>query len=242
MKVGILNACSPAEEVEFNAREFDNFQKLFSHVDHELTFAEYRITEGEFPQAADECDAYLITGSPKGVYDSDLWIAQLGDFIRASYAEGAKMVGVCFGHQILAHALGGYTTKSEKGWGMGPATLEIAQPQPWMTPPLPQGDFYFCHQDQVMQLPAEAQRLAGNEFCPNGMFIIGRQVLGVQAHPEFTEPIMRKAIDALSSQMEPQRLQAIEAAIAQRETDSPVMAQWIVNFLEDANPPIPQKG
>lgn len=236
MKLGILNACTPQDEEEFELKEFQSFTDFLGLVDHNFTLVEYRITEDEFPRHATECDAYLITGSPKGVYDHVGWIGQLGDFIRDSYTEGVKLVGICFGHQILAHALGGHAEKSQKGWGMGPNVVEVSQRKPWMKPALPDGSFYFCHQDQVMTLPPEAELLAGNEFCQNGMFVIGDQVLGLQAHPEFTTDVMERAIVLLQAETNDGVSEKAAAATAECAVDNPVMAQWIVNFLVGASP------
>jgi GMP synthase-like glutamine amidotransferase len=231
MKLGILNACSPADEAEFGSQEFPSFQTFLAGVEHHFTLTEYRITEGEFPAAPAACDAYLITGSPKGVYDEEPWIAQLQEFIRAAHAQQRKLVGICFGHQILAHALGGHTEKSEKGWGIGRYVVDVQTTRPWMQPALPTGGFYFCHQDQVKQLPTGAERLAGNEFCPNGMFVIGDQVFGLQAHPEFTPQVMTNALTWLRTQVDPTLVDQAAARTDGRAVDNAVMAQWIVNFL-----------
>lgn len=231
MKLGILNACSPADEAEFGTEEFDSFQTFLAMADHNFTLVEYRITEGEFPILPAECDAYLITGSPKGVYDDEPWITQLQQFIRDGYEQRRKLVGICFGHQVLAHALGGHTEKSEKGWGIGRRLVAVTEERPWMQPSLPTGSFYFCHQDQVKQLPPAATRLAGNDFCPNGMFVIGDQVFGLQAHPEFTPEVMGKAFTWLRTQADPTVVAQAEASTNGQVVDNAVMAQWIVNFL-----------
>lgn len=231
MILGLLNACTPADEAEFGATELASFQAFLDQVEHNFTLVEYRITEGDFPPSPTACAAYLITGSPKGVYDSEPWIAQLQEFIRACYATGQKMVGICFGHQILAHALGGHTEKSEKGWGLGRSTVELVAERPWMQPPLPTGGFYFCHQDQVKRLPASAALLAGNTFCPNGMFVIGEQIVGLQAHPEFTAENMRREIDLLRPKLDAPWLAQVEAVTHGYSVDNAIMAQWLVNFL-----------
>ena len=230
MKLGILNACTPGEEEEFEAQEFANFQAFFDLTEHDFELTEYRITEGEFPEVGD-CEAYLISGSPKGVYDDEAWITQLAEFIRQSHARQAKLVGICFGHQILAHALGGYAEKSEKGWGLGLQPLQLKRAQPWMNPPLPQGVFYFCHQDQVTRLPDEAELLAGSEFCPNGLFVIGDQVLGLQAHPEFSHEVMEKTITWLREKTAANNVDEAAATLNNGPADNRVMARWIVNFL-----------
>ena len=235
MKLGILNACTPKEEADFAQSEFGNFQNFFRQADPTISLTEYRITEGDFPEAIDDYHAFLITGSPKGAYDDDRWIAETGDFIRLCHSQQKKLVGICFGHQLLAHSLGGHVEKSAKGWGMGRQQVEVTSPQPWMQPPLPQAAFYFCHQDQVVELPDEAERLAGNSFCPNGMFMIGDNVLGIQAHPEFTQDVMRKVFRWFRPRMDADWIDAVEATTvgngSDKEVHNLIMGQWIVNFL-----------
>ena len=126
-------------------REFDAFREFLNRVPNQFELTEYRVTEGELPEKPEECDAYLLTGSPKGVYDDEVWIKELGDFVRASYEADRKMVGICFGHQLLAHALGGHAEKSEKGWGMGRREAEIVSRKPWMTPDLNLSNLYSSH-------------------------------------------------------------------------------------------------
>ncbi len=233
MKLGILNATTPADEAAFALPEIKNFQAFFDAIPHQLTLIEYRVTQGEYPPHLHACDAYLITGSPQGVYDPDPWIAVLADFIRRSYAAGQKLVGICFGHQLLAHSLGGYTEKSEYGWGMGLRRFAIHAAPPWLDPPLDQGQLYFCHQDQVVRLPAAAQRLASHATCPNAMFVMGNQVLGIQGHPEFSPTYMAELIDILA----PTAGQSIATqAAASLQTGAPhatTVAHWVVNFLQE---------
>lgn len=130
MKLGILNACTPDEEASFGVQEIEAFADLFAHAGTAVELIEYRITEGDFPASPAACDAYLITGSPKGVYDDEPWIAQLSAFIRDTHAAQQKMVGICFGHQILAHSLGGHAEKSPKGWGMGLKQIAVHGDKP----------------------------------------------------------------------------------------------------------------
>lgn len=232
MKLGILNAF-PEENNKTNWEKtpVDAYIRFFESVDAPLAYIPFNVAQGEFPNTVDACDAYLITGSPRGVYDADPWIADLMEFIRNSYAAGKKLVGICFGHQILAHALGGHTEKSAKGWGLGMKPFSVTTQKPWMTKPPGSYDLYFVHQDQVLKLPAEAEQLAGNDFCPNAMFVIGNQILGVQGHPEFTEPIMQ---DILASKNGTISQAAFTEAVDSLQTgipDNDVFAQWLVNFL-----------
>ncbi len=118
MKLGVLNAFTPQEETLIGKQEFKQFVELFSHVEHDLQFSEYRVTEGDFPEPG-ACDAYLITGSPSGAYERKPWVVRLQEVIRAEHANGTPLVGICFGHQILAHALGGRTENRPRGGGLG---------------------------------------------------------------------------------------------------------------------------
>lgn len=231
MRLGILNAVTPRDEAAFGLREFDSFQHLLAQVPHALTLVEFRVTEGELPTAQTACDAYLVTGSPAGVYDNAPWIAPLATFLQERYAAGQKLVGICFGHQLLAHALGGHAEKSAKGWGMGLRRFTLTQQRPWMVPPVEQSQLYFCHQDQVVRLPTAAEHLGGDVFCPNTVFAIGDQVLGIQGHPEFTEAVMRLLIDQLGADAgEAVKWQA-RASLTAGDADNLTVAHWIINFL-----------
>ena len=232
MRLGILNTVTPADELTFGLREFDSFQKFLGQVSHELTLVEFRVTEGELPSEQTTCDAYLVTGSPAGVYDPEPWIAPLAEFLRQRYAAGQKLVGICFGHQLLAHALGGHAEKSAKGWGMGLRRFTLSRQRPWMVPAIEQGQLYFCHQDQVVRLPAQAEPLGGDAFCPNTIFTIGDQVLGIQGHPEFTAPVMQQLIEQLAAKAGDTVATQAHASLASGEADNRLVAQWVINFLE----------
>jgi len=234
MKLGILNATTPEDEASFALPEIENFQAFFDAIPHQLTLIEYRVTQGEYPSDLHACDAYLITGSPQGVYDPDPWIPALADFIRRSYAAGRKLVGICFGHQLLAHTLGGHTEKSTHGWGMGLRCFDILAAPAWMNPPLAQGQLYFCHQDQVLRLPTQAQRLASNPACPNAIFVIGDRVLGIQGHPEFSATYMATLIGMLAPTAGDVVAAQARASLQTGDPDATTVAQWVVNFLQHA--------
>lgn len=232
MKLGILNATTPADEAIFQMPEIVNFRAFFDQVPNKLHLVEYRVTEGEFPPDLHECDAYLVTGSPQGVYDPDPWIPALAAILRRSYAAGQKLVGICFGHQMLAHTLGGHAEKSDRGWGMGLRRFTVVATPSWMAPPLMQGQLYFCHQDQVTHLPATAERLAGDTFCPNAIFAIGNQVLGIQGHPEFSPAFMTTLIDTLGAKAGDEVAKQAAASLQTGQPHATIVAQWVVNFLQ----------
>lgn len=231
-KIGILDAFPQNEiKINWNKTPIDAYIRFLEQVDPLFTYEGYLVAQGEFPASPDECHAYLVTGSPKGVYDQDRWIDELKAFIRESYQSGKKMVGICFGHQILAHALGGWAEKSDKGWGFGSKRFEIYSHKPWMTGAPTQCTSYFVHQDQVLRLPPEAELLGGNDFCPNIIFELNDQVLGIQGHPEFTYELMCEIITDRENLVEPQVYQAALHSLENGVPDNILMAQWIVNFL-----------
>ena len=233
MKIGILDALfSPdLNHITWNGSIAGTYIHFLDSLNAPFSYTVYEVSSGKFPAAVDACDAYLITGSVKGAYDEDDWIGTLKQFIQECHKAHKKMVGICFGHQILAHALGGKSEKSHKGWGLGLKTFDVEGTKPWMNGRPAQCSLYFSHQDQVVQLPVGAERLGGNGFCENAFFAMGDQVLGIQGHPEFTAGIMQ---DILAKPKETASPQVIETAVRSLENgrpDNKLVAQWIINFL-----------
>lgn len=233
MKLGILDALdSPRlEYITWHGSTTGTYIHFLKSVDAPFTYESYIVSKDEFPATVDECDAYLITGSVSGAYEDEPWISTLIQFIRDCHAANKKLVGICFGHQVLAHALGGKAEKSDKGWGLGLKTFDITDNKPWMNGSQGQCSLYYSHQDQVVQLPPNAERLGGNEFCENAFFAIGDQVMGIQGHPEFTTNIMQ---EILSNPKETVPQEVNETAVSSVENgrpDNQLVAHWIVNFL-----------
>jgi GMP synthase (glutamine-hydrolysing) len=232
MKLGILNAINPQEsKVNWGGSPIDAYIRFFQSTSAAFETIGYEAAQSQLPTSPAECDAYVITGSPKGAYDPDPWIADLTRFIRDGAQAGKKFVGICFGHQILAHALGGHVQKSEKGWGLGLKTLEITQSKPWMNGRPQRISLYFAHQDQVKQLPPDAELLGASQFCPIGMYTIRDQIFGIQGHPEFSQSIMRDIVNRQKYNGDEAVAIAAEASLEDGTPDNQIVAQWAVNFL-----------
>jgi GMP synthase-like glutamine amidotransferase len=231
MKLGILETGHPPRALQ---PQFGDYPGMFRALLGETTYAyrTYRAKDGELPQAVTDCDAYLVTGSPAGVYDSRPWIAPLLDFLRAAKGR-AGLVGICFGHQAMAQAFGGYVEKASRGRVMGLQDYAVTDPQPWM-----EDVAHFraaaSHQDQVVVLPPGVRLVAGNEFTPYGMLAYDDQpAMSLQLHPEFEAAYARALADP---QGPPYEVAAREAAV--RSYDQPDdrfrVAGWIRNFLARA--------
>ena len=209
----------------------EGFTSLFQSIDAPFECQVYELSNSNFPESAKTCDAFLVAGSIKGVYDTDPWISELFDFIKRCFQAGTKLIGICFGHQAIAQALGGYASKSEKGWGLGLKEFNIIKHRPWMEPELKSCKLYFTHQDQVKRLPHGAELLGTNDFCPINIYCIGDKVLGLQGHPEYSFKMIHKTIEELKDQI-PEDIQTTAFdSINGVEPDSKIVAKWIVNFI-----------
>ena len=222
MKVGILHAMET---------EPDQFSSFFRSVSAPFECQVFEITKGEYPDSSGVFDAFIVSGSKKGVYDPDRWIADLSKFIRNCHLEQRKLIGICFGHQLIAHALGGYASKSDKGWGLGLREFDITTQKSWMDPALDQCALYFSHQDQVTALPAEAELIGGSEFCPNAIYCIGDRVLGIQGHPEISRSLMVQIIERRKEQVGSKVYIDALDSLNNKIPDARTVARWIINFI-----------
>ncbi len=197
----------------------------------EFELVTYAAHAGELPARADECDGWIISGSRASVYEQQAWIARLMDFSRAAFAAAVPQVGICFGHQLLAHALGGRTEKAVNGWGLGNLELRLGAAARVLGTEPSQVHLLMAHQDQVVVLPPGATCLAEAAHCPHAMFSIGARVLGLQPHPEFTAAFMRDM--TLENALGLDKA-ARDAALASygEPLDSPRAARWIADFLK----------
>ena len=162
------------------------FMDLFAAVGEEPEYRIYQTWQGELPPAINTDELYVVPGSLDSAYDDKPWIVALLQWIEKAYCRGAMMMGVCFGHQAIARALGGEVRKYEGGFGAGVRASDVIDEQ--MKPYFPDGKMrlLYSHNDQVMTLPQDAVRCATSDFCRNESFRIGHQVLTFQGHPEFT--------------------------------------------------------
>ena len=162
------------------------FMDLFAAIGEQVTYRIYQTWQGELPQDINTDEIYLVPGSLDSAYSDKPWIVELLKWIERAYALGARLMGVCFGHQAIARALGGTVEPYEGGFGAGIRASQVLDDR--MKSYFPNGLMHllYSHHDQVMTLPPGAVRCATSDFCRNESFRIGHQVVTFQGHPEFT--------------------------------------------------------
>jgi len=229
MRIGILKADSVLPNLAQFGQYTDMFPEILGRADAGLSFASYDVEQGEYPAEIDECHGYLITGSRHSVYDPLPWIPPLEDFIRRLDERKTKLLAVCFGHQLVARALGGRTEPAERGWTIGVQHARVERPFPWATTATDTLRLIHSHKDQVMELPRGAELVGGNDACPIGLYRIDDHVMSVQAHPEFSRAYARALYEVRRDVFgEALYKEAVDSLAG--DTDRLEFARWVSAF------------
>ncbi len=227
MKIGILQTGHAPDEMQ---PQFGDYDALFHALlgGNGFTFKTYNVVDGHFPESPQEADAWLITGSKHGVYEDHAFIPPLEDFIRRIYAEGLPLVGICFGHQIVAQALGGKVEKFQGGWSVGPTEYRLENGETLR--------LIAWHQDQVVELPADAEVLGSSDFCRYAVLRYGDKALTIQPHPEFTTDFSESLLKARGGVL-PADISSRAAAKLGTPLDSAKVASKIADFITRKSSP-----
>ncbi len=222
MKIGILETGEPPEAL----REHGSYPNMFMQLlgGHGFEFQTYPVLHLQFPASVFDCDGWLITGSRFGVYEDHAFIPPLEDFIKTAMAAGLPMVGICFGHQIMAQALGGHVAKFSGGWVAGPT--DYAFDDQTLT-------LNAWHQDQVLTPPPGARTLASNPGCAHAALAYGDNGLSIQAHPEYGDEFIAGLIEHRGrGVLPPDLLAQAGAALGAGRRDSAQIGTRIADFLK----------
>jgi GMP synthase-like glutamine amidotransferase len=223
MNVGILVTGRPPGDL---ASRFGDYPAMFADLlGPGFTTTAYDVTAGEWPERPEAHFAYIVTGSPAGVYEDHDWIAPLEAFLRDAKGK-AKLIGICFGHQIMAQAFGGRVEKSVRGWGVGLQRYDVSN---GMVGNLESIAIPVSHQDQIVVQPPCTTILGASAFTPFGILAYEDQpAISMQFHPEFAPDFTKALIEARRD-----ALPDADAAIASLDApaDRAAVAGWIRRFL-----------
>tara|TARA_B100000953_G_scaffold83742_1_gene68401 strand:- start:232 stop:921 length:690 start_codon:yes stop_codon:yes gene_type:complete len=209
----------------------DFYEYIFSKVDSSISLKIFDVVEGVYPKDIDECQGYLITGSRFSVYDEVDWIKKLKRFVLELHRLKKPLIGVCFGHHLIAQILGGEAIEAESGWTVGNQTYNFTGDLPWIKKDIFSIKLLHSHKDQVTQLPPGAKLIASTEKVPIAMFCIENHIFSHQGHPEFT-PAYVLDVATIRREVLGEEVYRLAVDNLKKETpDNETVAKWWVNFF-----------
>ena len=221
MLIGILQTGRAPDALRTEHGDYpDMFTRLLAG--RGFDFRTWHVEEMQFPGSVHDAEGWLITGSRHGAYEDHPFIPPLEDFLRRAYAEGVPIAGICFGHQILAQALGGKVEKYAGGWSVGPTDYDFGGETVTVN---------AWHQDQVVEKPPEAEVIATSPFCRYAGLAYGNRALTVQPHPEFGDAFVDGLMKTRGKGLVPDHLMAAATERLGRPNSSAAIADRIADFF-----------
>ncbi|MGZ6911726.1 MAG: type 1 glutamine amidotransferase [Acidimicrobiia bacterium] len=212
-----------------------DYPELFTAVlaDPELELVRYDLDQDQFPDSTRECDGWLLSPSRCSVTDAHPWIGSAADLVRELIVTEQPYVGICFGHQLAAQALGAKVARAPDGWQVGVHDYEIVAPAPWMEPPAGSVALIASHEDQVLEIPPGAELLLRSSGCPVAGLTLGPRAWSIQPHPEFTpelaDHLLAQRVDLIGAE----KVAAARSTLA-RPLDRMLVGRWVGRFFTSA--------
>ncbi|KAF4381085.1 hypothetical protein F8388_012007 [Cannabis sativa] len=232
-----------ADDTDYVKKMYGGYYGVFVRMLKEEgeTWDMYRVTRGEYPDEdeLESYDGFVISGSRKDAHSNEPWISRLLIFLKKLDSMKKKVLGICFGHQILSRALGGKSGRSMTGWDIGIRTVHFSASssssklfQSLKTPPLL--SIYEIHRDEVWELPPKAELIAWSDKTGVEMFRYGDHMMGIQGHPEYTKDILLHLIDRLVKLdfIEDSESEELKAKLDEHEPDREALRRLCTSFLK----------
>lgn len=231
-KIGILNADFVRPELVGTYGDYPYmFTELLKSVDPSIETIAYDVMLDKYPADIDEVDAFLITGSKFSVYDDEEWIHRLGAFVVQLNERKKKLLAICFGHQLVAHFLGGKTAKSDRGWAVGVQHCAVTED---LAGNASSGESLYLlasHQDQVVKVADGAVTIASNEYCPHVMTRLGNHTLTLQWHAEFNKDYFKELLNLRRDILGEDNFQTALDSLS-LPIDNQKFARWAIDFCK----------
>jgi len=202
---------------------------MFKNLFPELQFESFFVCDDYFPHI-DDFETFIISGSKLSVYDDIKWIQDLVDYTKLAFDKKKKILGVCFGHQLIAEALGGKVEKAKEGYLIGVHEFELIVKEQWMEPYQSPINILMLCQDQVTKLPPNSIILARSIDCPVSMFKMDDRILGIQGHPEFTKEYNKAVFESRIGKIGQDKVDQANASFV-NEVDTRLMQRYLTKFL-----------
>lgn len=236
--IAILETGKPPEALK---DAFDDYPARFRALLGEgVATVRFDVQAGRLPEDPEDFQGAIVTGSAAGVYDDLPWIAPLVDWLRAARGR-TRLVGICFGHQVMAHAFGGRVEKSDRGWGVGLHRYAVVGEEPWMFPRAASIAIPVSHQDQVLSPPADARVIASSDFTPFAG-LAWDDAMSFQCHPEFQPDYAAALVESRRGHRIADALADEALASLAKSNDRAVLTAWIRAFLMLTPPPVEGEG
>ena len=231
MRLGILLCDHVRPELAESAGDYPEFfgRLLAGHPEIELVT--FDLAAGGFPDDLDQCEAWITSGSRHSVYEDVEWVARLAELVRQLDRGRRKLIGVCFGAQMIGHALGGRVARAPQGWQVGVKEVAVHSREPWMEPATNNFRILFSNADQILRPPERLRVLGSSDEVPVAMIAVDDHFIGFQGHPEFVPAYSAALMKARRGSVIPTEIVDAGLSSLAMEPDTQLLAAWIARFI-----------